>query len=290
METRTRALILFHHFITCAGETKYDTNLIAATALSLSSRINEQLIDMTDLINVFYSIANKTTDPLDVDDPVFLMLRRALMSADYLMMRMLEFNLTHRLAHQYLVPFFTILFERSTEIFEFRQPVSEICMQILSDFYMQKKCLNYRAEHIAIACINASVTSLGLLNEVVMTVPWYQNLCGDLTVEKVNEITEVIMQSYRTVKRNLPVTNSETSYDTFNQNITKFLYKISITFLNSHHFLMTTIKKQHKLFCFTCVDSPYFMTMIISKRILIMILFHIHTNTALMCGVCYYNH
>ncbi|KFM71021.1 hypothetical protein X975_10193, partial [Stegodyphus mimosarum] len=26
METRARALILFHHFITCAGETKYDTN------------------------------------------------------------------------------------------------------------------------------------------------------------------------------------------------------------------------------------------------------------------------
>lgn len=216
METTARALILYHHFMQCVDVNLYDRSMIAAVALNLSARINEQIIDMDSLLCVFFSVVNKTSAVLSPDDVAFILLKKSVIAVDFLMLRSLEFNLNHFLAHQYIIPFLTLVFERCKNIAEFRSELSNTCIRIISDFYTTRNCLNYQPQHMAVACIDLALYIHGFTNDLVMIPVWYQGFCSDISAEKVKQIKKDMLSLYEMPKDVKTIPDGKESQDSVN--------------------------------------------------------------------------
>ncbi|XP_042906855.1 cyclin-Q isoform X2 [Parasteatoda tepidariorum] len=170
--------------------------MVAAAAVSLASRINEQVLDQDTILLTFFCIANKTSRVLKAEDSEFLVLKNTLVTLDYVMMRTLDFDLNHKLAHQYLVPYLHVIFSRSWKVSQFSGEISNTCIRLISDFYLHRTCLNYQADHIAIACIDATLYIYGLYDEMEMIQPWYKGFCKDLDDKKIDEIQDNMFTLY----------------------------------------------------------------------------------------------
>lgn len=196
MQVTTRALILYHHFMRCAAEIHYDESMVAAVALNISGRINEQYLDLDSLLCVFYSIVNQTTEVLSADDVAFILLKKTVATIDFLMLRMLEFNLNHRSAIQYLVPYLAMIAERSKNLVQYYKELGRTCVRLIADFYTSRHCLDYPPEHIAVACIDHALYIHGFISHLDVVPAWYQGICSDLPVEKVKEMKTLMRNQY----------------------------------------------------------------------------------------------
>jgi len=197
METTTRGLILYHHFIRCVEEDQYNKTVVAATALNVSGRLNDEVIDFDSLILVFFSIVNQSEEVHSPANLRFVWMKKTIIVMDFLLIRTLEFNLTHCLPHQYLFHFLTLIFNRSRNIAEFRYELSNTAIRLISDFYSSRNVLNYLPQHIAIACIDLTLYIHGMVNDIILIPVWYQGLCSDLTPEKVGEIKNDMLGLYK---------------------------------------------------------------------------------------------
>ncbi|GFU33568.1 cyclin-related protein [Nephila pilipes] len=200
MEITSRALIIYHHFMRSAGDVFYDPSIVAPAALYLSCKVSEKEIDIDTIVTLFYHIVNKSLDDFTTDSMKFKVLRQSFITMTFLMQRMLEFTQKYRIAHEFFIPFLTILLPRARHIIGFREIMGDTCLSFMSDLYTNKVCLNYKPEHIAIASMDAALHIQGFLKDLEVIEPWYEGFCTDLTEDKVNEIKQQIFKLYKNEK------------------------------------------------------------------------------------------
>ncbi|CAL1283840.1 unnamed protein product [Larinioides sclopetarius] len=193
----TRALVIYHNFMRCIGDVHYDPAMVAAAALRLSSKTEEKELDIDGLVFLFYHMVHGSVDTLYPEGMKFDVLKKSLITVEYIMQRMLEFTLKYNIAHQFLVPFLNVLLPRTQHIDGFLESMSTTCMKFMSDFYTSRMCLNYKPEDIAIACIDTALHYHGFVEHLKMFHPWHEGFSVDLSEEKVKEMRRNILMLYK---------------------------------------------------------------------------------------------
>lgn len=189
IRTRCKALLIYHHFKRCVQDAEYDSHLVSAACISLSSKSNEEDIDFEAIVMTFYYL-NKGCRVSTLDRK-FKSIKRSVTMIELVILRMIEFQLNYVLIHDFLVYFLNDLREDLTRD-TLWEPTVETCMKISSDFYLSNKCLNYKAEEIAVSVVQAAFYLEGMrIDDVPFLSGWMKNL-KNVDMSKRQDILEDI--------------------------------------------------------------------------------------------------
>lgn len=214
--TRTKALLIYHQFKRCVHEVKYDDYLVAAACISLSIKFNEEDVEFDAIILAFYNIVNR---PLtSTKDKKLKTIRTSLTQMEIIILRMIEFYLNHRLAHEYLVHYLNDIFEHvKVHVWDV---LTETCMKIATDFYLSNKCLLYKPDEIAIATLSTALHIVGInVNDDSYLKIWFQALNKASIFD--TTISDITMDIFRICDVG-PVAESQKVIDKNIKNLEKF--------------------------------------------------------------------
>ncbi|XP_015913180.1 cyclin-Q [Parasteatoda tepidariorum] len=180
--TIARAMHIYHQFKRCIDTIDFEDGLVAASAIALSAKTNEDTLDLQNIVIVFWDMLNKDQVSLPkLNSEEFQELTDSLTKVQYLICRALKFELNHLLAHQYVIPFLRNLHE----IAEFQHKWDvfvNIVWKVVSTAYMSKKCLNYDACEIAVASIYITCQFCRIKTDVITN--WPEALSATMKKEK----------------------------------------------------------------------------------------------------------
>lgn len=198
--TIATAAILFHRFFKEVDSASYDNYLIAGTCLYLAGKVKDDPLKVRDIINVTYNTVHRGSSPLELGDQ-YWNLRDAIVQAELLVMRMLKFEVTIIHPHKFMLHYLKSLEAWCDKEEWGKMPISKVAYAFLQDFHFDPEILNYKPQHIAIACINLALQCYGC--QIPYTdegegsgITWYSVFADDLTREKLWEIMEHIMDVY----------------------------------------------------------------------------------------------
>uniref|UniRef100_A0A1B6F6L5 Cyclin-Q n=1 Tax=Cuerna arida TaxID=1464854 RepID=A0A1B6F6L5_9HEMI len=192
------AAILFHKFFKEAENSSYDKYLIASTCLYLSGKVKDEPVKVRDVINVSRNTLHRNSAPLDLGEEYWNM-RDAIVQGELLLMRMLKFEVTIVHPHKYMLHYLkslqTWIYPEAWE----KVPIVHMAYSFLQDFHYVPAILDYKPQHIAIACINLALQVYGV--QVPYTdedegITWYSVFVDDLTKDHIWDIMENIMDVY----------------------------------------------------------------------------------------------
>lgn len=191
IESRTRALRIYHQFKRCVQNVEYDRDLVAAACLSISIKYNGEPIKFQSLILVVFSIV-KGSVPKTVEDEKFKLLCSSVYQIECIVLRMIEFSLNHVLPFDYL----------KCLLLNFREPLvacnnwdnfNETCMKVTCDFYLTNKCLKYMPDEIAASAFYVVSNVLGTnLSTGNYLMPWMNLVLKPCVSELLNDMHSTI--------------------------------------------------------------------------------------------------
>ncbi|XP_035220385.1 cyclin-Q-like [Stegodyphus dumicola] len=188
--TIAKAMLFAHQFIRCADKVSYDPAMLAAAALSLSSRSFDETLNETEVVLTFYHMV-KGEYLMDLYSETKIDLEKSLKITELFLFRMLEGLTSHNIAHEY-VAFYSRNLLPLSKIVLVWESYMECVWKIISDFYTSKKCLDYQASHIAIAAIQAALTNIDV--QPTISDEWHKLFCPDLTAKMKDQIVEDILE------------------------------------------------------------------------------------------------
>lgn len=197
-QTNTTAAYIFHKFFKEADIKNYDVFLIGSTCLYLASKIKDDPLKVRDVINVSYNTLYRTSSPLELSDHYWAM-RDAILQAELLIMRMIQFQLSFPDPYKYLLQYYRTL-KGWLHPQDWKEvPLIQNAMSFLTDFHHCPAVVDYKAELLAIASLFLALQCYGI--SVPNTndddgVNWFTVFDPDLTRDKLWEITEHMMDSY----------------------------------------------------------------------------------------------
>ncbi|XP_023221303.1 cyclin-Q-like isoform X1 [Centruroides sculpturatus] len=195
--TIATAATLYHRFFQQCSPEDYDPYLIAATSLYLAGKVEEDHLKIRDIINIFYKIVHKNSEPLSLGDE-YWNLRDSIVNCELLMLRILRFKVSVNHPHRYLLHYLRSVMDwLSPEIIR-KVPLSRTCWSMLCDHYLNPVCLKHKPQHVAVAIINLTLQCYAVnvpYNRDVIS-NWYECFCDDLSNDQLWDIMEDIMDVY----------------------------------------------------------------------------------------------
>ena len=159
--TGATALALFHRYNQGSPDASYDPYLIACSCIYLSGKADNDHLKLRDVINVTQTTLKKTNEPLDLNDEYYA-IREAIVQAELLLLRMINFKVQVEHPHKYLLHYLKSLKEWfSPDVWE-RYPVAETSWSILQDFYHDPSVVQLDNALISLACIKVALQSFGI--------------------------------------------------------------------------------------------------------------------------------
>nr|XP_002130166.1 cyclin-Q [Ciona intestinalis] len=150
--------ILYHRFFKHCSVEEYDPYTIAATAICLATKVEEQHTRLRDIVNVCHRTCHPDLKPLELDSE-FWNLRDTIASCELLMLRVLKFNVTCIHPHKYLLHYLMSLSHLFTRTEWLKSMVSDVAWALLNDSYISNTCLNHGPEIYAISVIDLALQS-----------------------------------------------------------------------------------------------------------------------------------
>jgi len=191
------AAVYFHKFYKHVDNIAYDNYSIASAALYLASKVQDETIKLRDLINVCYHTLYRDAAPLQLAEE-YWNFRDSIVHAEMLTMRFLQFDTTFDHPHNYFLHYIQSLrpvfySKHGKDIILFKK-----AYDFLHDFYHNSDILQYRPQHIAIACIELAINVYGIPSQIIDydQQPWYQALVEDLDKDTLWNIMAAIMDTY----------------------------------------------------------------------------------------------
>ncbi|GIY67887.1 hypothetical protein CEXT_6191 [Caerostris extrusa] len=161
-----KALLLYHRFMKVCPENKRKPDCIAAGVLSISIKLCDHDIKLKKIILEFYYSQNKKKfqEPATINQPSYKRLKKMnhnLVLIQYYIYNALSYNLECEIAHEIVLPYLAQL--QATSDVD-KSTVAYLCcttMKLLSTFYFCRKCIQYTAKEIAMACLHFTFVSSG---------------------------------------------------------------------------------------------------------------------------------
>ncbi|KAL0820300.1 hypothetical protein ABMA28_006210 [Loxostege sticticalis] len=197
--TVATAAIFYHKFFKEADKNDYDCYVICTACLCAAGKSRDEAVRLRDAVNVAHNSINRGAGPLELGEEYWSW-RGAVAQAELLVLRLLGFNLDAPSPHRYLLHYLRSLQEWFPPAQWRLAPVARTAMAFLQDFHHSPNVLDYRAPHIAVACLTLALHVLGVSVPLASTLDddaaWYSVFTKDLQKEKNWEIMEKIMQVY----------------------------------------------------------------------------------------------
>uniref|UniRef100_A0A2S2NNL5 Cyclin-Q n=1 Tax=Schizaphis graminum TaxID=13262 RepID=A0A2S2NNL5_SCHGA len=195
--TISSAAVYFHKFYKHVDENTYDNYSIASATLYLASKVHDETVRLRDLINVCYHTLYRDAVPLRLAED-YWNFRDSIVHAEMLIMRIVQFDTTFDHPHNYFLHYVQTLrpvfySKHGKDIIVFKK-----AYDFLHDFYHSSDILKYKAQHIAIACIELAIKVYGIPSQIIdyEIQPWYQALVEDLDKDTLWNAMAAIMDTY----------------------------------------------------------------------------------------------
>ncbi|XP_045452578.1 cyclin-Q [Melitaea cinxia] len=197
--TVATAAIFYHKFFKEADKNDYDCYVICTACLCAAGKSRDEPVRLRDAVNVAHNSINRGAGPLELGEEYWSW-RGAVAQAELLVLRLLGFNLDAPSSHRYLLHYLRSLQEWFPPAQWRSAPIARTAMAFLQDFHHSPAILEYRAPHVAVACLTLALHVLGVSVPLASTLDddaaWYSVFTKDLQKEKNWEIMEKIMQVY----------------------------------------------------------------------------------------------
>lgn len=185
--TVAAAATFYHRFFREADKNDYDCYVMGAACLCVAGKARDEPLRLRDVVNVSYGAVNRGTGPLELGEEYWSW-RGALAQAELLVLRSLAFSLDSPQPHRYLLHYLRSLVDWFP-VGQWRAvPVARTALAFLQDFHHSPSVLEYRAPHIAVACLTLALHVLGVSVPLASTLDddaaWYSvRFSSDLLVK-----------------------------------------------------------------------------------------------------------
>ncbi|KAM4663013.1 cyclin-Q [Discoglossus pictus] len=191
------ACTIYHKFFHETSLECYDPHLVAMSAIYLAGKVEEQHLRTRDIINVCHRYLNPGSEPLEVDTQ-FWELRDSIVHLELLMLRLLNFRVSFKHPHKYLLHYLISTKNWMNRHSWDRTPIATASWALLRDSYHGDLCLRYEAQHIAVAILYFALQCYGV------EVPgsdnaenqWWQVFSEDITPLLINNIISDLIHIY----------------------------------------------------------------------------------------------
>ncbi|XP_075723656.1 cyclin Q [Rhipicephalus microplus] len=207
-QTIATAATYFHRFFQECSPDDYDFYLVAATAMYLAGKVEEDSLKIRDVVNVFHKCSFPLSDPLPLGEEYWC-LRDSIVQTELLMLRVLEFRLSVDHPHRYLLHYLRSLNDwlgpltcgggggaRSGPPCQI--PLAQVAWSLLCDMYLQPSCLCYPPQELAVAVIQVALLAYDVRvphgEDGVLS--WYETFCENLSREKLADLVMDVIQVY----------------------------------------------------------------------------------------------
>lgn len=203
--THASACILYHRFYQECKLEDYDPYTIAATAIFLATKVEEQHTRLRDVVNVCYATLHPDKPRLEIGNELYD-LKDTISSCELLVLRMLQFRVTCDHPHKYLAHYLMSLSQLFNSREWQRYTIAQTSWALLKDAYHGTICLEYEPPLVAVSCIALALEICQA--EVPMSKscnnPWWKVFHDCATEEQICEVTDKIVDLYDLDKKCFP--------------------------------------------------------------------------------------
>uniref|UniRef100_A0A2R5LGF7 Cyclin-Q n=1 Tax=Ornithodoros turicata TaxID=34597 RepID=A0A2R5LGF7_9ACAR len=196
-QTSATAATYFHRFFQECRHEDYDFCLVAATAMYLAGKVEEDHLKIRDVINVFHKCVYPKSDPLPLGDEYWC-LRDAIVHCELLMLRVLQFRVSVDHPHRYLLHYLWSLTDWLGPATVRSVPLAQVAWSLLCDLYQHPVCLKHPSQHVAVAILQLALLVYDIKvpysEDSVLT--WYETFCDSLSKEKLADVMIDVIQTY----------------------------------------------------------------------------------------------
>ncbi|XP_068620022.1 cyclin-Q-like [Battus philenor] len=200
-DTIATAAMFYHNFFKKAKEDDYDCHVISLACLCAAAKSRYETFRFTDAIYIAINSLHRGALPMKFRED-YWSLQGTLIKAELLVLRQLNFELDTVSAHRYLLHYLRSLQEWFAESQQSTSKIARTAMAFLQDFHHSSSIADYRAPHVAVACLTLALLVFGVPPPLASThgddVAWYSVFTKDLQKDKIWEIMDKIMQVYIT--------------------------------------------------------------------------------------------
>jgi len=200
--TISTALQLMHRFNKTTQNTEYDHYLISAACLYLAGKVEDNdHIRLRDLINVVYTTLHQEREPLELTGEYYA-LRAAIVQAELLLLRMVQFQTKFIHPHKYLLHYLKSLKDWISPDVWNKYPVARTSWSLLQDSYHDSNVtFDTNPELLSVACIQLALQTYGIKvpfmsDTTVDEKAWYRVFCKNATKDKLWFIMKQLMDIY----------------------------------------------------------------------------------------------
>lgn len=194
--TLASACVLYHRFYQECSITDYDPHTMAATAIFLATKVEEQHTRLRDVVNV----CHRTLYPdklLEIGEELYE-LKDTVASCELLLLRMLQFHVTCDHPHKYLVHYLKSL----SQLFNAREwnryTIAQTSWSILRDTYHGTICLDHRPPLVAVSCIALALRlcRVDVPMSTTCKTPWWKVFHESATNDEISKVIDDIVDLY----------------------------------------------------------------------------------------------
>ncbi|XP_069501467.1 cyclin-Q-like [Ambystoma mexicanum] len=191
------ACTIYHKFFCETSLDAYDPYLVAMSAIYLAGKVEEQHLRTRDIINVAHRYLNPGSDPLELDAR-FWELRDSIVQCELLMLRLLNFRVSFQHPHKYLLHYLVSLKNWMNRHCWDRTPIAQAAWALLRDSYHRALCLQYEAQHIAVAILFFALQCYGVEvpADSEAEKQWWQVFSDNLTKPVLHSIIAELIHIY----------------------------------------------------------------------------------------------
>lgn len=211
-QTSATAATYFHRFFQECSQEDYDFYLVAATAMYLAGKVEEDYLKIRDVVNVFHKSAYPKSDPLPLAEEYWC-LRDAIVQCELLMLRVLQFKVSVDHPHRYLLHYLRSLTDWLGPLTSggsggggrgggaggpHAVPLAQVAWSLLCDTYLQPACLRHPPQELAVAVLQVALLAYDVRvphgEDSVLS--WYETLCESLSRERLADLIMDVIQVY----------------------------------------------------------------------------------------------
>ncbi|QQP38566.1 Cyclin-related protein FAM58A [Caligus rogercresseyi] len=192
------AASLFHSFRHASQRPEaYDPYLMAGASLYLAGKIEEEShIRLRDILNVLRSTLHPGKDLLQHDSEYFNH-REAIVEAELLLLRILDFRLKFSHPHPFLLQYLKSLRDWLDPELWSEVPIASSAWKMLQDFYHDPFILEWRGSLVAISLIHLTLQIYGVeVPYLPKETDWIKALDDSVDMKDVMEIESRILNVY----------------------------------------------------------------------------------------------
>ncbi|GAB6020221.1 hypothetical protein CHUAL_002942 [Chamberlinius hualienensis] len=195
--TTATAACIYHRFFQVMPDCQIDKKLVAAVAIYLAGKVEENHLKVRDVINVCHRMMFSHAKPLELGDEYFN-LRDTFVNLELMLLRALRFQVNFQHPHKYLLQYFSSLSSWIESDIWKNQPVLQTALAFIQDFLHDPQYLTFKAQHIAVAAIYLSFQCYGVeipfANESEVT--WFEALVDDIDDNRLWIVVTAIINNY----------------------------------------------------------------------------------------------